>query len=136
MGFLTIYLRPFRFDQVIDPEHANILIDFCQTEHEDEFGNPGGDGKPPTYYCQWILTEDRHGLEWDKKEKFYYGKEWLIYLIKNFIEPWGYKLNGESPWYIDDFQEAGIIKVSDNVVTEELRDILVIKDEYGEFDLY
>ena len=136
MGFSTIYLRSFRFDRALDPEYVQILIDFSETEHEDESGNPGGNGKPPTFYCQWVPTEDRQGLEWDKNEKFYYGKEWLIYLIDRFIKPWGYTLNGECPWYIDDHEEAGILKVSDNVVSEESRDYVAIKDEYGEFDLY
>ena len=129
MGFSTIYLKPFRFDRALDPEQARILIDSSETEHEDEAGNPGGDGKPPTYYCQWVPTEDGERLEWDKNEKFYYGKEWLEYLIETFIAPWVYRLNGESPWYIDDFQEAGILKVADNVVTEERRDISTIKDD-------
>jgi hypothetical protein len=135
MGYSTIYLRPFYFDRPIEPEHAKILNEFSETEHEDESGNPGGEGKPPTYYCQWIVTEDYQRLEWDKNEKFYYGKEWLVYLVEHFIEPWGYKLNGESPWYIDDFQYAGILTVSDNVITEDSQDISAIKDRYGQFDL-
>jgi hypothetical protein len=134
MGFSIIYLRPFSFDRVIDQSHSNILITFSQTEHEDEFGNSGSDGKPPTCYCQWVPSKDLLGLEWDKNEKFYYSKEWLVYLIENFIKPWGYTLNGESPWYIDDFEEAGILKVSNNIVTEEPYDILAIKSEYGEFN--
>ncbi|TWU00589.1 hypothetical protein Pla108_15410 [Botrimarina colliarenosi] len=136
MGFSTIYLKPFRFDRVIDTEHAEVLFEFSDTEHEDENGEPGGDGKPPTYYCQWIPTEDRAGLEWDKNEKFYHGKEWLEYLIERFIEPWGYKLNGEVPWYIDDFEQAGMLTVKDNIVSEEPRDIEAIKSEYGQIDLY
>jgi hypothetical protein len=74
MGFSTIYLRPFYFDRPIEPEHANILNEFSETEHEDESGNSGGEGKPPTYYCQWIPTKDYQGLEWDKNEKFYYPR--------------------------------------------------------------
>lgn len=136
MGFSTIYLCPFKFDKPLTPDHADILIEFSEIEHEDESGKPGGDGKPPAHYCQWIPTEDLGGLEWDKVEKFYYGKEWLVYLIETFIKPWGYTLNGESPWYIDDFQEAGILKVVNNVVAEETRDISAIKEEYGEFELY
>ena len=136
MGFSTIYLNPFHFDRQIDQEHANILIAFSQTEHEDESGRPGGRGMPPTYYCQWVPTDDRMGLEWDKNEKFYFGLDWLEYLIENFIQPWGYTLNGESPWYVDDFQEAGFLRITDNVVTEERGDIDAIKAEYGEFDLY
>jgi hypothetical protein len=136
MGFSTIYLRPFHFDRALSPEHAKVLLEFSETEHEDENGKPGGDGKPPTYYCQWIPTQDRSGLEWDKNEKFYFGEEWLVYLIEKFIKPWGYTLNGESPWYIDDFDQAGILRVKDGIVSQEPRDISSIKDEYGEFDLY
>lgn len=136
MGFSTIYLRSFTFDHALTPEHAKVLLEFSQTEHEDENRNPGGNGKPSTYYCQWIPTEDRMGLEWDKNEKFYFGKEWLVYLIENFIKPWGYKLNGANPWYIDDFDEAGILHVTDNVVSEESCDIADIKQKFGEFDLY
>lgn len=136
MGFSTIYLRPFQFDRQLDVDHATVLVEFSETEHEDELGEPGGEGKPPTFYCQWVPTEDRNGLEWDKAEKFYFGKEWLEYLIARFIEPWGYVLNGESPWYIDDFEQAGILKVSNNVVTDEPQDIGEIKRKYGEYDLY
>jgi hypothetical protein len=78
---------------------------------------------------------DPHG-GWDKNEKFYFGQEWLVYLIEKFIKPWGYRLNGASPWYIDDFQEAGILHVNDNVVSQESRDIADIKDKFGELDLY
>jgi hypothetical protein len=49
---------------------------------------------------------------------------------------WGYTLNGESPWYIDDFEAGGILRVTDNVVSQEERDITAIKSQYGEFDLY
>ncbi len=136
MGFSTIYLQPFHFDRPLSQEQAEELVEFSETEHEDDDGQPGGDGKPPTYYCQWIPTKDRMGLEWDKNEKFYFGHEWLVYLIERFFIPWGYTLNGESPWYIDDFEEAGVLRVADNLVTEERRDIAAIKSEYGEFDLY
>jgi hypothetical protein len=136
MGYSTIYLQPFKFDRPLTTDHADVLIEFSQTEHEDESGKPGGGGKPPTNYCQWIPMDDRGGLEWDKGEKFYYGTEWLVYLIETFIKPWGYIVNGESPWYIEDYQEAGILKVVDNVVSEESSEISAIKEKYGEFELY
>jgi hypothetical protein len=126
MGFSTIYLRPFHFDRALSPEHAKLLLEFSETEHEDENGEPGGNGKPPTFYCQWIPTEDRSGLERDKNEKFYFGEERLAYLIKKFIKPWGYTLNGESPSYVDDFEEAGILRVTDSIVSQEPRDILLM----------
>ena len=136
MGFSTIYLKPFQLDRPLTPEQVEELVEFNETEHEDENGEPGGEGKPPTYYCQWVPTADRAGLEWDKNEKFYFGAEWLEYLIEHYIKPWGYTLNGESPWYIDDFEAGGILRVTDNVVSQEERDIAAIKSQYGEFDLY
>jgi hypothetical protein len=88
MGFSTIYLKSFQLDRPLTPEQAEELIEFNETEHEDENGEPGGEGKPPTYYCQWVPTADRAGLEWDKNEKFYFGPEWLEYLIEQYIKPW------------------------------------------------
>ena len=132
MGFSTYYLRPFHLDRPLTAEHAAVLEEFAETEHEDENGEPGGDGKPPTLYCQWVPTEDRTGLEWDKGEKFYFGDEWLVYLIDRFLKPWGYTLNGECPWYCDEFDAAGILRVADNVVFGEPRPIDAIKDEFDE----
>lgn len=132
MGFDTVYLRPFKFDRTLELEHVKQLLEFSETEHEDQDGNPGGDGKPPAYYCQWVPTEDGSGLQWNEDEKFYHGEEWLVYLIEKFIKPWGYTLSGECPWYIDDYEEAGILRVTDNVVTQESRDFFTIKDTYGE----
>lgn len=136
MGFSTIYLRAFSFDRPLSEEHAELLIEINQTEFDDAEYNVGEEGGPPNMYCQWVPTEDRLGLEWDKIEKFYDAEKWLTYLIDNYIQPWGYKLNGESPWYIDDFQQAGILRVVDNVVIQEPREIDDIKKEYGELDLY
>jgi hypothetical protein len=138
MGFSTIYLRSFKLDRPLTQDHAVVLMEFHDTEHgidEDE-DEPAGLYKPETYYCQWIPTEDWTGIEWDGIEKFYHSQEWLVYLIERFFKPWGYTLNGESPWYIDDFEEAGILKVVDNVVSEEAADIALIKKKYGEIDLY
>ena len=136
MGFSTISLRPFQFDRSLSEEHARVLIEFNETEHEDENGPPGSDGKPETFYCQWVPTDDRARLESDKGEKFYFSEEWLVYLIEKFIKPWGYSLNGESPWSIDDFEQGGILSVVDNMVGEEARDISAMKGQYGEFDIY
>ena len=52
--------------------------------------NPG----MPSFYCQWIPTEDRKGIEWDGGEKFYNAEKWLRYIIENYLKPWGYVVNG------------------------------------------
>lgn len=46
----------------------------------------------PGLWCQWIVEEDQ--LVWDEGEKFYNYVEWLKFLIKYFIGPSGYVLNG------------------------------------------
>ena len=69
----------------------------------------------PGLWCQWIITDDCKQLIWDGNEKFYNFKDWLVYLIKNFILPSGYKLNGEVFWY-DDYGATGTIFVDNNKV--------------------
>ncbi len=94
MGLNTNFFGSFALDRPLTAEHKAILEDFAEEEHADEDGHPGGSGKPPAVYCQWIPTEDGGGLEWDGVEKFYYYTEWLEYLISHFLTPWGYVLNG------------------------------------------
>jgi len=70
----------------------------------------------PGLWCQWILNSTGTGLEWDGNEKFYDYIEWLNYLIKNFFEPWGIKLNGKIKWSGEDRKDTGTITVKDNIV--------------------
>ena len=70
----------------------------------------------PGLWCQWTPTEDRTAIVWDGGEKFYEYIEWLEYIVKNFIKPWGYKLNGRVHWVGQDSDDSGVIRVIDNVV--------------------
>jgi hypothetical protein len=69
----------------------------------------------PGLWCQWILN-DKEQLQWDGNEKFYNYVEWLKYLINNFFEEWGIKLNGEVTWIGEDSNDRGKIVVEDNKV--------------------
>jgi hypothetical protein len=73
----------------------------------------------PGLWCQWMIGEEVDGyvLQWDGGEKFYHYVEWLKYLIKNFFEPWGIKLDGEIEWVGEDSNDRGKIVVINNVVT-------------------
>lgn len=68
----------------------------------------------PGLWCQWIIEGNE--LVWDEGEKFYNYIEWLKYLIENFFEPLGYKLNGTITWDGEDSDDFGVINVTDNVV--------------------
>lgn len=68
----------------------------------------------PGLWCQWIINEKDSCLEWDGGEKFYNYEEWLEYLIDNFFEPLGYKLNGDIEWQGEDRDDRGTIHVDNN----------------------
>lgn len=80
----------------------------------------------PGLWCSWCVeelpqkedeVEKTHVLMWDGSEKFYNYVEWLRYLITNFFEPWGVVLNGDIRWRGEDFEDVGVIRCRDNVVT-------------------
>lgn len=75
------------------------------------------DGAQPGLWCQWIPTEDGTAIVWDEGEKFYDYIEWLDYLIRHFLKPWGYTLTGGVEWQGEDPDDRGRILVSDNAIT-------------------
>jgi hypothetical protein len=83
------------------------------TDHNHEpHGQPG-------LWCQWTSNELGTTIEWDGGEKFYDYIEWLNYIIKHFLAPWGYFLNGEVEWQGEEDNDVGVITVKDNVVKVE-----------------
>lgn len=70
----------------------------------------------PGLWCQWVPTEDGEGIEWNGCEKFYAYVEWLEYIIKNFLAPSGYKLNGSVDWRGEEWDDIGTIIITDNNV--------------------
>ena len=69
----------------------------------------------PGYWCDWRIN-DAGNVAWDEGEKFYNYIEWLKFLIDNFFEPAGYKLNGEIFWEGEEREDTGVIVVKDNLV--------------------
>lgn len=78
--------------------------------------NQPPDGQPGLW-CQWIPSEDGMSIIWDDGEKFYNYVEWIKYIIHNFLQPWGYTLNGEVNWYGEDREDIGKIVIKKNKVT-------------------
>lgn len=76
----------------------------------------------PALWCQWIPSPDGEYIEWDGCEKFYGYVDWLKYIIKNFLAPKGYELNGEVKFQGEDYDDRGVIVVKNNVV-EVINDI-------------
>jgi hypothetical protein len=70
----------------------------------------------PGLWCHWAPDKYGRAIVWDRGEKFYYYVEWLEYLIKHFLGPWGYVLNGEVRWRGEDREDRGAIVVAANDV--------------------
>lgn len=89
-------------------------VDFTTHFFENQKRVENGECQPGLW-CQWIIN-DENELEWDNGEKFYNYIEWLKYLIEHFFEPWGVLLNGEIEWSGEEYDDKGVIRVTDNVI--------------------
>lgn len=121
MGYTTDFDGRFRLNKRLKKAHEKKLKTFCEERHED--------GDLPGLYCQWVPTEEGDAIEWDGHEKFYDYIDWIEYLIKEFIDPWGYVLNGEVEWTGEDPRDIGKIEIKDNKVT--VYDGKVVYEERG-----
>jgi hypothetical protein len=71
----------------------------------------------PSLYCKWVPSDDGLHIQWNGQEKFYGYWEWLIFLTRYLLKPWGYVLNGKVTYEGEVANEDyGSIEVIDNVV--------------------
>jgi hypothetical protein len=144
MGYSTDFTGSFQLDRPLDIKLFTFLNKFNDVRHmkrkagkefgvEGEFyvdggtdGNTGENGvidhnTPPStqpgLWCQWCPTKDGTEIKWDGGEKFYAYIPWLEYIIKNFLKPNKYKLNGEVTWQGEESSDFGKIIVKNNKVT-------------------
>ena len=89
---------------------------YGQDHGKDVIDNNTGPNTQPGLWCQWIPTDDGYKLVWNGAQKFYNYIEWLHYMIDNFFEPWGYKLNGTIKWSGEYPEDIGKIVVKNNKV--------------------
>ncbi|NET30958.1 MAG: hypothetical protein F6K19_03000 [Cyanothece sp. SIO1E1] len=68
----------------------------------------------PSLWCQWIPTDDGGGIQWDQGEKFKQYLAWLQYLVRHFLEPWGYYLSGTVQWQGESAGDRGQIVMENN----------------------
>lgn len=114
MGYDTTFSKHFLFDKPVTVKLKDTINKFADEYHHPIDGYPG-------IWCQWIVSEDKDGnsiLCWDENEKFYDYVEWLKYLIKHFIEPAGYELNGIVEYQGEEPDDFGFIEVNQNTVTQ------------------
>ena len=85
----------------------------------------------PGLWCQWVPCVEpgpfyHDGFDsqaeytfiaWDGNEKFYGYEDWMLYLLRHFLVPWGYIANGEIEWQGEDRDDMGLIVVENNVMS-------------------
>lgn len=74
----------------------------------------------PSLWCLWAPSDDGKALVWNGSEKFYHYKSWIVYLIENFLKPWGYIVNGTVTWQGEESSDKGIMIVVNNVLQSKL----------------
>ena len=72
----------------------------------------------PSLWCDWVPSDNGTAIKWNGGEKFYCYIEWLRYIIKNFLQPKGYLLNGTVLYRGEDITDQGKIVCKDNVLTK------------------
>ena len=76
--------------------------------------------RPPStqagLWCKWAPNADGTAIEWNGYEKFYDYIEWIEYIIKNFLAPVGYILNGTVKWEGEESSDMGQIVITNNSV--------------------
>lgn len=159
MGYTTEFQGSFKLNKPLDAETLAYLNKFNQTRRmkrnlDPKYGVEGefyvdGEGwagqdrdasiveynRPPStqpsLWCQWRPSEDGTAIEWDEGEKCYNYIEWIEYIIKNFLAPKDYILNGQVDWYGEERDDVGTINVIDNEVVV-MRGKQVSKDAWIE----
>lgn len=109
MGYTTIFRGQFYLNKPLTTEQAQCLCKFSKTRHSDDTTLPG-------IWCDWTVTKDNRGIEWNGSEKFYEYTAWLKYLIKTYLKPWGYVLDGKVQFKGEDDDDHGYIIVVHNKV--------------------
>lgn len=110
MGYTTTFKGAFKFDkeptvkvlkqisEVYDPDE-------CETEYAQPF---------PDSYCQWQLTKQLDGIEWDRGEKFYKYTEWLQWIIDNILKPAKISIRGRVEFQGEESTDFGVLVVEDD----------------------
>jgi hypothetical protein len=85
-----------------------IFHSFTETRH----GNATGEyDYAPSLYCQWVLSNNNKGIEWDGGEKFYAYVEWLEFIIDKYLNEWGIEISGSVRFRGERFDDVGTITV-------------------------
>lgn len=118
MGYTTDFMGSIEIVPPLNEAEIAYLNKFNETRHSED---------DPSYYCQWVPTEDGTAIEWNGDEKFYGSVEWMKHLINHFLKPGAeapldflqknHVCNGKIIAQGEDPRDRWKLLVNDNVVT-------------------
>jgi hypothetical protein len=99
---------------------GEFYVEYDQERQSQDCPSVVDDSEPPAtqpgLWLQWIPTEDRRHIVWDKIGKFYNADTWILYLIENVLAPRGYVLNGVVNAQGEKEDDQWSLQVNDNKV--------------------
>lgn len=101
MGYTTNFTGCFLTSKPLTSDICSWLEDLGS-----KLGNPAI-GQPYSY-CQWCITPEKCGIEWDGGEKFYDYVKWLQYIIDQ-IAP--IQLSGDVSYSGEDSTDNGVLRI-------------------------
>ena len=108
MGYTTGFVGCFKISPKLTSDQIAVLSKVWDTRHDD--------GEYPSYYCQWVTSDNGRFLEWDSGEKFENYVEWLQLLVDRYFKKWGRSLTGAMEYSGDGDGDVGTIAVDRNVI--------------------
>lgn len=106
MGSTTRFEGRFNLDKPLAEEHRAFLAALHGYKEEALAFFEPGQRSPP--YCQWRVTADGLGIEWDGAQKFYGYVDW-IKAVQSKLSEWGYSLTGSVAFEGEDLFDVGVI---------------------------
>jgi hypothetical protein len=126
MGYTTKFDGQFRMNKLPSDEVIAKI-----RELEGIIGEDVNNTSITYGYCQWQLTKDCQGIEWDGREKFYQYVEWLEHILTTVLIPNDITLSGIVYYSGEEVKDSGVIVVQDNqVIKYDVENILELLKEF------
>jgi hypothetical protein len=113
-GMFTLSREPTQleveiFDDITMVDHRAPDFDTLDVNRDYQLHILGADQR--AVHCEWVLSKNqgRYYIRYSGGEKFYAYVEWLEFLIRHWLKPWGIELRGSVRYYGEDAEDRGVI---------------------------
>lgn len=112
MGYTTKFFGRFNLSRKLTLAERKEIEEFINDQY------PNDSPVAPSMHCDWRITSDSMGIEWNSREKFYQYVPWLQVIIDDFLLEMNIRTQGEVAYWGDgQFEDCGTIVVENSVIT-------------------